>query len=362
VIAPPATGGGSYHKFFCFAFSFLARLIFLLTLGWGCGIMGRGIDVQNNNFYDLPEILPFKEDHIFKSMLTKPEADIVRNSMISAFTGLNIVESAVAENEPPLDLTSDEKAIRLDVNCKTADGKKINIEMQAHAMAGDSFENNHESLRIRSMYYISRLFAAQNAKNYLDLNETIHIMVCGFNVFNDDLFIHKFRYADKNIIFNDICSIIYVELPKIKTVIDKPFDEMTPDERWAVFVQYADDEKFKKIAPAFESQAEFKVAMNMLAEFSQSEKDYYRSISRLKYAMDRNTEILNATNMGIKKGIDLGKAEGIKEGMQVGIQQGKKEALYETAVNLLKTGLPPSQVALGTNLPLSEIEILKANL
>jgi hypothetical protein len=50
---------------------------------------------------DLPELLPFKDDYIFKTMLTRPESDIIRNSMISAFTGLNIVQSTVVENELP---------------------------------------------------------------------------------------------------------------------------------------------------------------------------------------------------------------------------------------------------------------------
>jgi hypothetical protein len=95
----------------------------------------------------IPELLPFKDDYIFKTVLTRPESDIVRNSMLSAFTGLDIVESTINENEPPIDLNVLEKQIRLDVNCKTSQGKRINIEMQAYKMDGDNSRNQHINLR-----------------------------------------------------------------------------------------------------------------------------------------------------------------------------------------------------------------------
>jgi hypothetical protein len=59
-------------------------------------------------------------------------------------------------------------------------------------------------------------------------------MVCDFNVFDDDRFMHRFTFSDGEITLSEICCIIYVELPKIKDSLQKPFEQMTDDERWAV--------------------------------------------------------------------------------------------------------------------------------
>jgi predicted transposase/invertase (TIGR01784 family) len=165
---------------------------------------------------NLPALLPFKDDLIFKTMLTHPGADLMRNSIISAFTGLKIVESDVMQNEPGLDMSYAEKPIRFDVTCTTDTGKRVNIEMQAHRMEGDNAANAHENLRCRSIYYTSKLFVMQTAARYSELNQTFHIMICDYTVFDDEKFLHRFVYADGGLKLTDICSIIYVELPKIK--------------------------------------------------------------------------------------------------------------------------------------------------
>jgi predicted transposase/invertase (TIGR01784 family) len=200
--------------------------------------------------YDM-ELLPFKDDYVFKAILTKHDTGIIRNSMISAFTGLKIVSSEIAENEPPADVTL-EKEVRFDVNCTTDDGTKVQIEMQAHKMPNDSAENGHINLRVRSLYYMGKLFVAQSAKLYSDMHKAIQIMICDYIVFGDDKFIHKFYYKDGDLVLSDYCSIIYVELPKIRKSLSKSVDEMTDDERWAVFIEWVSDNKFKEKAREFE--------------------------------------------------------------------------------------------------------------
>jgi predicted transposase/invertase (TIGR01784 family) len=184
-------------------------------------------------------------------MLTREGAEIVRNSMLSAFTGLDIEKSTVIENEPPMDISAEEKQIRLDVNCITADGEKINIEMQARTMFGDNSENGHSNLCCRSIYYVSKLFIGQKVKYYNEMSRTFNIMVCDFPVFDDEKFIHRFHYRDGELTLNDITCIIYVELPKIKKAAEKSFPEMTPEERWAFLIEYADDKKFFAKAKEF---------------------------------------------------------------------------------------------------------------
>ncbi|MDR0944062.1 MAG: Rpn family recombination-promoting nuclease/putative transposase, partial [Ruminococcus sp.] len=220
---------------------------------------------MHDNF---PELLSFKNDYVFKSILTKPESGLIRNSMISAFTGLKIVESTVIENEPAINESVFEKQIRFDVNCKTADGELVNIEMQTHPMPLDTLENGRESLRARSVYYITKLFLDQGNSEYDSMKRTFQIMICGFNVFGDDKFIHHFYFADKETVLGKLLCIIYVELPKIVDKVNTPFSELTDEERWAILIENADKKNFTAKAEEYMDREDFSMAMDMLSSFS----------------------------------------------------------------------------------------------
>jgi predicted transposase/invertase (TIGR01784 family) len=163
-------------------------------------------------------------------------------------------------------------------------------------------------------------------------------MICDFPVFEDERFIHKFYYKDTDTLLSDYCSIIYVELPKIKKSFSKPVDEMTDDERWAVFIEFANESKFKEKAVEFESRKEFKEAMESLSRVTQSDRDYNYYMSRLKYEMDTEQERRDLMEAGMQK------------------------ALIETAINFLRNGFTPQDVAKGISLPLADIEALQKQL
>jgi predicted transposase/invertase (TIGR01784 family) len=307
--------------------------------------------------YDM-ELLPFKDDYIFKAILTKHDTGIIRNSMISAFTGLKIVSSEIAENEPAAD-TELEKSVRFDVNCTTDDGTKVQIEMQAHRMTNDTTENEHINLRVRSLYYMGKLFVGQRTKHYSDMDKAIQIMICDYTVFADDKFIHKFYYRDGELVLSDYCSIIYVELPKIRKSLSKRVDEMTDDERWAVFIGYVNDNKFKEKAHEFEVREEFKEAMESLSRVTQSDRDYNHYMSRLKYEMDTASQMHSAKEEGKTEGIQIGKTEGIKIGKTEGKAEGIAETLINTVRSLTMYGMPTAEIAKALNLPISKIEALR---
>jgi predicted transposase/invertase (TIGR01784 family) len=303
---------------------------------------------------DLPELLPFKDDYIFKTLLTRDEAEIVRNSMLSAFTGLRIVKSRIKENEPPIDFSDLEKQIRLDVHCITDDNKIINIEMQANSMDGDSGLNHHANLRCRSIYYISKLFAGQNAKRYSLLNQTFQIMVCGYRVFEDEKFIRRFHYSDGEFILSDICNIIIVELPKLRKLIIEEFDNLPEDEQWALFIENIDKKEFAEKVLKYTAKEEFKVAANTLSKLSKSESERITYMSRLKFVND----LIHSQSVYRDEGFD----EGIKEGIKEGKKEGFEEGILQTALNFLKLGLSDEQIAAGTGLSVSEIENLKTSM
>jgi hypothetical protein len=83
------------------------------------------------------DILPPSDDHIFKTLLTHPNAECVVVDVVSAATNHNIVNAQVLDNELPI-TDANEKNERLDVNCtvidKNGQKRQINVEMQGSRM------------------------------------------------------------------------------------------------------------------------------------------------------------------------------------------------------------------------------------
>jgi predicted transposase/invertase (TIGR01784 family) len=213
-------------------------------------------------------------------------------------------------------------------------------------MAGDSGQNNHENLRCRSVYYTSKLFILQDADRYSNLNQTFHIMICDFKIFDDEKFIHRFAYSDGNLILSDICSIIYVELPKIKDRLQKPFDEMTNDERWAFLIEFADDEKFSVKVSEFESEEEYRMAMNVLKNISKNELEQMNYISYLMHEMDYRHDMTAS------------REEGIKQGVKQGIVQGEQKAQLKIAREMALDGMAAEIISRLTHLPLETTQTI----
>jgi predicted transposase/invertase (TIGR01784 family) len=297
---------------------------------------------------NIPDLLPLTDDHIFKTLLTKPESDIIRNEMISAFTGIKVVQSTVIQNEPPIDTSTQEKQTRLDVNCVTEDGKQINIEMQANPMKEDRRDNTHENLRARSLYYATKLFAGQaKQKFYSDLKLSFQIMVCDFQIWDDDRFIRKFVFSDGVNTLSELCCIIYVELPKIKDKIDRPFEDLTEEERWALYIEYANRPEYAMKIREFEQKEAFKMASDMLSNISQNDKQRFEYISRLKYEWD------------LESNLAMERRNGFQEGEEVGIVKGAYQNAIAMAKEMLLDNYPLPLIAKYTKLSQEQISSIK---
>jgi len=76
------------------------------------------------------DILPPSDDRVFKLILTSPYAKPVLMDLISAIIKRPVTDVLVRNNELPARDTQ-EKAERLDVNCRIDDGSQVDLEMQA---------------------------------------------------------------------------------------------------------------------------------------------------------------------------------------------------------------------------------------
>jgi len=104
------------------------------------------------------DILPPSDDRVFKLILTSPEAKPVLIDLISSIIKRTVLDVEVRNNEiPPED--TEEKAERLDVNCRIDDDSQVDLEMAASRIEEDS-DGQHRNLKGKSVYYLCDLHSS----------------------------------------------------------------------------------------------------------------------------------------------------------------------------------------------------------
>ncbi|MDR1570730.1 MAG: Rpn family recombination-promoting nuclease/putative transposase [Oscillospiraceae bacterium] len=251
---------------------------------------------------DYPEILPPREDGVFKRILTHPSGKPVLLSVVSGLLGVNVTEATVLNVEPVL-TGIDEKREKFDVNCKTDTGHQMEIEMQAEAMRNDSIANLHKNMLSRSVFNLCDLHKSQpgRGKAYDTLLHSYQATICGYTLLpSRPSYINRvqLRFDDGQLFVEDV-GIIFLELTKLEDVLKKPVDEMSLIEAIAVFFAKADDLRYRSMITALgRVREEIGLADELLLTISKDdiERAHYRS--RRLFEMDRQSEIALATRVG----------------------------------------------------------------
>ncbi|MDR3302217.1 MAG: hypothetical protein LBT01_06780 [Spirochaetaceae bacterium] len=103
---------------------------------------------------------------------------------------------------------------------------------------------------------------------------------------------------------------------------------MTSRERWAVFFCYLTDKtKRQKINDILDYEEGIEMASEVLMTISKDERERARLESEFKYALDTQSELVNAK----------------REGRQEGRQEGEKYAKQQF-IDLLKSGKSPEEL------------------
>ena len=98
--------------------------------------------------------------------------------------------------------------------------------------------------------------------------------------------------------------IITVELVKTEPVVDKPVEEMTNAELWAVFFQYlTDEEKRGKIIEIINREEGIAMAVETLVTITQDEIEYERMSNLIKSQLDYQSGMVGARREGRAEGI-----------------------------------------------------------
>ena len=290
------------------------------------------------------DILPPSDDRVFKLILTHPEAKQALMNLISSVIGRTVVDVILLPNElAPGD--TEEKAERLDVNCKIDDGSQVNLEMQASRIVED-LDGQYRNIKGKSVYYLTDLHSSQPAKGqqrYDRLARSYQITFCSYTIFpNTPEYANSFslRHDTTGELLTDAISLTFVELSKLEEVVKKPISDMTDLDKWSVFFQYAPDLKHRVLVnKVIESEEVLQVAGNLLMSISQNERERAIFRSRRKFQTDMQSNLATAE--------DNGK------------QIGRAEEKIEIARNALQMKMTVADIVRLTGLTQAEVEDLR---
>ncbi|MCL2154784.1 MAG: PD-(D/E)XK nuclease family transposase, partial [Leptospirales bacterium] len=192
---------------------------------------------------------------------------------------------------------------------------------------------------VRMEFHACKLFTGQDIsgkdKDYDDLKQAYQITILDKKrFFQDKEFSHSFEYYDPahGVSLNGKTRIITIELSKLEEIVEKPIDEMSVQEHWAIYFKYLTDKsKRKKINKIIELDEGIAMASKVLKNISKDEIERVRLMSEYKYKLDAQSTRVAA------------KRAGLKEGMKKGIKKGRQEG-EQKIINLLKSGKSPEEI------------------
>jgi predicted transposase/invertase (TIGR01784 family) len=243
-----------------------------------------------------------------------------------------------------------EKQERFDVNCvvdrgeEGTGGEQVEVEMQANAMLGDSFETSHSNIKSRSILNLCDLHAKQRRRGiaYSDFMRSFQITLCDYTVFPASKdFLHQYRLrtaAGEEL--SDMITVIFVELTKLGEILKKPVKAMSGAEMWAVFFEYADQPRQDAVIKAIAGEkGEIMEAANILTSISRDEDECAKFRARRKFQQDVEHNRITS--------------------FRLGKEEGRQEEKYIIAKALLKT-MPIRDIADLTGLTPDEISAIAA--
>jgi len=285
------------------------------------------------------DILPPSDDRVFKLILTSPEAKPALMDLISAILKRPVTDVLVRNNELPAGDTQ-EKAERLDVNCRIDDGSQVDLEMQASRIEEGS-NGEHSNLKGKSIYYLCDLHSSQQSKGipYDKLVRTYQVTFCSYTVFaSRKEYVNTFslRHDKDNELLSNAIGVIYVELSKLNEIQKKPVNDLTDLEKWAEFLEYADiPSQRERVNKIIESKEALQMAGELLMSISQDEKERAVFRSRKMYQTDMDSNLATA------------------------MDRGRREGRLDIARNMMKRNRPIDEIIEDTGLTREEVENLR---
>lgn len=290
--------------------------------------------MEKKNF--IPEdkkLLDPRIDSTFKSIFSREEEksrDALK-LLVGAIIGHEPKSVEVMNNELPAEVLY-AKDIRLDLQCRMADGERINIEMQT-CMGNDN-------LKARSLYYGCRMLSGfdMQGKLYQQLPRVYQVMFTDFTLFDKSggyMQTFTMRNGDSELVNN--LKIIFIQMPLVKIgESEQEAKNFTEIEKWVIFLKYITDKSKRELLNSIMGSSKgIREAGEILMTISDDEREWAIQESRYKGRVDYESGLLAAHAKGVEEGEQRANIE-IAKGM-------KAEGIpIETIVKI--TGLTSEQI------------------
>ena len=305
---------------------------------------------------DGPVLLDRLSDRFFKYLFAREEhKDLLIAFLNEVLLDLNPdgsarrIEDVTYRDRESSPLHREAKLPRFDVVARAEDGRVFQIEVQ---VAKDPY------FLERSLYYAAMSYSMQLKKGgeYHTLSPVIFVGLLDFEVFpsvagDEDyhslhriLDVRDHRWAMKWMEFH------FLELPKLRR---RRVGPRTGLERLLSYLGNVGGEPAMQELAQADSRVERMMQLESL--FTRDPdllRDYFIDLrDRLDYE--------NSFKWARADGLEQGRAEGEARGEARGRAEGEARGRADTARNLLRMGLAPSQIAEATGLSLDEIEALR---
>ena len=258
-------------------------------------------------------------DSTFKGIFTQETEDshLALQSFVSDVVGRNVKNVILKPNEPAKD-APEQKGMSYDISIEFDNGEISDIEMQA-------WKEDYE-YEVRAEIQAARLLN-NNAKkgDKWSSPKVYQISILNFHYGKDDnKKVSWYTMKDETGQgLSDRLNIIFIDLKTIRKKLHTPIEELTPVEKWGLFFSYVDKEEYADyISELVRSEKGIMAAERTVKYMSEADANWFTQNSRYIAELDRNTQIYNAEERGLKKGL----------------QQDAQQKAVEAARKLLKDG------------------------
>ena len=271
-------------------------------------------------------------DPIFKAIFTQEtkESYAALESFISSVLGRKIKDLKLTTNEPPVDNTTESK-MSFDVSVTFDNGEKASIEMQ-----GRNRDYTYEAMQKKS--------------NDWKAEKVYQISVLNFHLPKDDNSEMSWytMKSQKGHALSGHLNVIYIDLLVLKELAGKPIENLTPLQKWGLYLAYADSEEMSDyIAEIAKSEKGIMEAKRIIGRMSLDDSNWFIQNSYDTAMRDYNDGLHNSEQRGIEKGRI----------------EGAQQKAIEAATNLLKMKLlTVEQIAQAQRLTVEKVLELKAQI
>ena len=254
-------------------------------------------------------------DVVFKLLFVQPDGKDCLLSLLNAVLRLPCAIDDVTVRNPEVPRLVSDKGIVLDILVSLADGRQIDVEMQADKRPG---------FRKRALLYWARMYASQISpgSEYTELRPATVVVFTGYRESSADRLHSVFQVLDTedHERFTDDLAIHLVELPKLKSISAEERKREDALVRWVRFMTAQTAEELEELAMTDQAIDKAKgILQRLSADPDARELARQRELGQHFYQYDM--------------------AESRKEGRAEGLAEGWAKAELVTARRMLRVAL-----------------------